>query len=392
MEPAAALTPQEVTRYSRHLLLPDVGEVGQRRLKNARVLVVGAGGLGAPSITYLAAAGVGTIGVVDDDVVDTSNLQRQVIHGVADVGRPKVRSAAEAVAALNPLVRVVEHDERLTADNALDLVGGYDLVLDGADNFGTRYLVSDACEVLDVPEVWASVLRFDAQVSVFWRRYGPTYRDLFPEPPAPGTVPSCAEGGVLGAMVGTVGSLMATEAVKLVTGAGEPLIGRLLVLDALGTTWRELRVRPTPGRSPVTSVVDVDAACAVPAADGSGGALPSGGGAQQAVPEVGAAELAALLAERDAGSRSFVLVDVRTEQERSVVSVPGAVHVPLDRVLAGDVDGLAPGDDVVLHCKSGGRSEQAGRALLARGFRRVSHLRGGVLAWVDEVDPTLPRY
>ena len=383
VEPGAELTTDEINRYSRHVLLPDIGAIGQRRLKNARVLVIGAGGLGSPAITYLAAAGVGVIGVVDDDVVDLSNLQRQVVHRTADVGRAKVESAARAVAALNPLITVRTHELRLTTDNALDLVGQYDLVLDGADNFGTRYLVSDACEILGIPDVWGSVFRFDGQISIFWSGHGPTYRDLFPEPPPAGSVPSCAEGGVFGAMCASVGSVMATEAIKLITGAGEPIIGRLLVLDALSMTWRTLRVRPSADRPPVTELVDVVAACAVdePAS------VPG------AVDEVSARELADLLAARDRGEARFLLVDVRGETERSIVSVPGAVAVPMDAIMAGDVAELLPRDQrVVLHCKSGGRSAQALQALRSNGFTNVSHLAGGVLAWIDDVDPSLPRY
>ncbi|HEX5535379.1 MAG TPA: molybdopterin-synthase adenylyltransferase MoeB [Actinomycetales bacterium] len=386
MEPAAELTTGEVARYSRHLLLPDIGMEGQRRLKNARVLVMGAGGLGSPAITYLAAAGVGTIGVVDDDVVDESNLQRQVIHRTADIGRPKVDSAVDAVAALNPLVKVEAHHLRLTRENALDIVSGYDLVLDGADNFPTRYLVSDACELLGKPEVWGSVFRFDAQISVFWAGHGPTYRDLFPEPPPPGAVPSCAEGGVLGAMVASVGSVMATEAVKLIVGSGRPLVGRLLVLDALDMTWRELRIAPLPGREPVTVLTDVEAWCAA-----AGGVLPPA--TAVSVPEMTAAELAGLLQDRDRGQTDFVLVDVRGEAERAVVSIPGHAAVHLDTILSGDGATQLPRDRrVILYCKSGARSWRAATALRDKGFEDVVNLRGGVLAWVDDVDPSLPRY
>ena len=377
VEPGPPLDAEQVLRYSRHVLLPELGETGQRRLANAKVLVVGAGGLGSPVITYLAAAGVGTIGVVDDDVVDTTNLQRQVIHGTADVGRSKVDSAVEAVARVNPLVTVVPHAVRLTADNVLDVLDGYDLVLDGADNFATRYLVSDGCEVLGLPEVWGSVYRFDAQVSVFWVDHGPTYRHLFPEPPPPGAVPSCAEGGVLGAMVGAVGSVMATEAVKIITGAGQPLVGRLLVLDALTMSWRTLTVRPDPSVPRVTEVIDMTAVCA---------AVP-------AVPPaatVTAGELARALADP---ADDVLLVDVRGADEAALVSIPGAVLVPLPRILSGEAVADLPRERrIVLHCKSGGRSAQALQALRDKGFQDVSHLEGGVLAWVREVDPTLPSY
>lgn len=381
VEPGAELTTEEVRRYSRHLLLPDIGVQGQRRLKNARVLVVGAGGLGSPALTYLAAAGVGTIGVVDDDVVEESNLQRQVVHSTSDVGRPKVDSAVDALASLNPLVRVVPHRERLTADNALDLLAGYDLVLDGADNFSTRYLVSDACAMAGLPEVWGSVLRFDGQVSVFWSGQGPTYRDLFPQPPPPGAVPSCAEGGVLGAMCAAVGAVMATETVKLITGAGRSLLGRLLVLDALDMTWRTVRIRTPATPTVVTGLVDEAGACAVP---------------EPAVPVeqvVGARELAGLLQARARGEADFELVDVRGADEAAVVAIPGARLVPLPLVLAGEDQHRLPRDRrVVLHCKSGARSAQALQALQEQGFGDVAHLEGGVLAWVRDVDPSLPAY
>ena len=263
VEPVPELTPAEIARYSRHVILPDVGLTGQRRLRAARVGVVGAGGLGSPTLLYLAAAGVGTLGVIDADTVDESNLQRQVIHGQSDLGRLKVDSAAEAIAEVNPHVEVVRHAVHLDAGNALDVLTGYDLVLDGTDNFATRYLVADACELLGVPEVWGSIFRFDGQVSVFWRDHGPVYRDLFPQAPPPGAVPSCAEGGVLGVLCGAIGSVMATEAIKLICGIGDPLVGRLMVFDALAMTWRTLRVQPDPERTPVTELIDDPFACAV---------------------------------------------------------------------------------------------------------------------------------
>jgi adenylyltransferase/sulfurtransferase len=266
VEPGPQLSPEQVRRYSRHLLLPDVGVLGQRRLRAARVLVVGAGGLGSPALLYLAAAGVGRIGIVDDDVVEVSNLQRQVVHGQADLGRPKVESARDRVLEVNPEVDVVAHRLRLDSSNALELMSGYDLVLDGTDNFATRYLVNDACAILGLPYVWGSIFRFDGQVSVFWAAHGPTYRDLHPDPPPPGSVPSCAEGGVLGVLCGAVGSVMATEAVKLITGAGEPLVGRVLVYDALDMSWRTVTVRRNPAVAPITELVDYVAFCGVPPA------------------------------------------------------------------------------------------------------------------------------
>ncbi|GAA4985636.1 molybdopterin-synthase adenylyltransferase MoeB [Kineococcus glutinatus] len=378
--PGPDLTAEEVQRYSRHLLLPQIGRGGQRRLKAARVLVVGAGGLGSPVLLYLAAAGVGTIGVVDDDTVEVSNLQRQVVHGSADVGRAKVDSAREAVRGVNPLVDVVVHPGRLGPHDASAVLAGYDLVVDGSDNFPTRYLVDDACAALGIPCVWGAVLRFGGQVSVSWAARGPRYRDLFPRPPAPGDAPSCEEAGVLGAVCGAVGSVMAAEAVKLVTGAGTPLLGRLLVLDALAMTWRSLAVAADPARAAAPEPAAPEpAACAVEAVG--------------EVPEVGAAELARLLAERAAGRRELLLLDVRSPAEREIVAIPGAVGIPLQRLLSGEALAEVPEDvDVVLHCKSGARSAQALAALRAAGRRRGRHLRGGVLAWVDEVDPSLPRY
>ncbi|HYQ74347.1 ThiF family adenylyltransferase [Cellulomonas sp.] len=389
VEPGPPLTSAERERWSRHLLLPALGELGQRRLRAARVCVVGAGGLGAPVLQYLAAAGVGTIGVVDADEVELSNLQRQVVHGVADVGRRKVDSAAEAVHRLDPGVRVVTHHVRLDA-GTVDLLADYDVVVDGTDNFPTRYLVADACARLGLPEVWGSVFRFDAQVSVFWGAPpagvpGVGLRDLFPEPPEPGTVPSCAEGGVLGAMCGQVGSLMATEVVKLVTGTGRPLLGRVLVLDALAARWSEVPVRaravPAGGSVPAPAAVP---GCAVPV---DAPAVPP------AVPLVAPRELAAMLDRRDRGAEPFTLLDVREAAELDVVSVPGALHVPLARVLDGSGLGAVPADrPVVVLCRSGVRSEQAALALLAAGRTGVAHVDGGVLGWVDEVDPTLARY
>jgi len=387
VEPGPPLTPAERERWSRHLLLPALGETGQRRLRAARVCVVGAGGLGAPVLQYLAAAGVGTIGVVDVDDVELSNLQRQVVHGVADVGRPKVDSAAEAVHRLDPDVRVVRHHVRLDAGTA-DLLADYDVVVDGTDNFPTRYLVADACARLGLPEVWGSVFRFDAQVSVFWSAPpagvpGVGLRDLFPEPPDPGTVPSCAEGGVLGAMCGQVGSLMATEVVKLVTGVGRPLLGRVLVLDALAARWSEIpvRARAVPAGGP--------------AADGPGArvAPPPAAPAPAPVPLVAPRELAAMLDRRARGTEPFTLLDVREAAELDVVALPGAVHVPLARVLDGSGLDAVPADrPVVVLCRSGVRSEQAALALREAGRPDVAHLDGGVLGWVDQVDPTLARY
>jgi adenylyltransferase/sulfurtransferase len=404
--PGPELTVEEIERYSRHLTLAQVGEIGQRRLTNARVLVIGAGGLGAPVLHYLAAAGVGTIGIVDDDRVSVSNLQRQVLHGVEDVGDLKTESAARALARLNPLVTVRQYPVRLNAQNARDIVAGYDLVLDGADNFGTRYLVSDACALAGIPCVWGSILRFEGRVSVFWSGRGPTYRDLHPEPPPAGEVPSCAEGGVLGMLPGTIGSIMAAEAVKLVTGIGESLLGRLLLHDALAMTWRELRVVADPAAPPVTEVSD-----GVTRADGlgvcvrgPGTAGESGAGPDAATPEGGGPTssgpvvTAEMLDRRAAGSAEFALVDVREEWERRLVSIPGAIPVALDALLDQGIEALpveARGVPVVLHCKAGGRSARALARLqpdFANREETVRHLDGGVLAWVRDVAPHLPEY
>ncbi len=389
VEPGPALSREEVARYARHLLIPEVGLLGQRRLKAARVLVVGAGGLGSPALLYLAAAGVGTIGVVDDDVVETSNLQRQVVHGVGDVGRAKTASAADTLAEVNPLVTVVRHDLRLDSGNALELIGGYDLVLDGTDNFATRYLVNDACVLLGKPHVWGSIYRFDGQVSIWWAEHGPCYRCVFPEPPPPGMVPSCAEGGVLGVLCAAIGSVQTTETIKLLTGVGEPLVGRLMVHDALRQSWDTLTVRKDPdcavcGTSPtVTELVDYQVFCGV--AEGAA-----------AVPTVTATELAAALAGDGGDARStapVTLVDVRGPDERAIASIPGAVAIHLDRLRSGEGLSQVPFDHpVVVHCKSGARSAEAVRILLDAGHPDVRSLDGGVLAWVRDVDPSQPVY
>ena len=378
--PAPDLTATEGQRYARHLTLPGLGLDGQRRLKNARVLVVGAGGLGSPVLLYLAAAGVGTLGIVDDDDVDESNLQRQVVHTTPDVGRRKTVSARDAVERRNPLVEVVVHDLRLDATNAIETLRGYDLVIDGTDNFATRYLVNDACVLLGLPLVWGSIYQFDAQVTVFWANPPPGhgyegvhYRDVFPRPPEAGTVPSCAEGGVLGVLCGTIGSIMANEAIKLITGIGEPLLGRLLTFDALVTRWREIPVRPDPHRAPIGDLVDIAIQCAVPAPP----VVP-------AAFTISAATLAGRLVDRDRGTDDFDLVDVREQQEFDLVAIPGARLVPR----GGFVDGSAfaaldQARPLVLHCQSGARSAQALTLARAAGFDAV-HLEGGILAWIDK--------
>ncbi|SEI51081.1 adenylyltransferase and sulfurtransferase [Arthrobacter sp. yr096] len=382
VEPAAELTPAEVERYSRHLIIPEIGAVGQRRLKNAKVLVIGAGGLGSPALLYLAAAGVGTLGIVDDDDVDLTNLQRQVIHGVKDVGTPKIESARNAIAELNPLVNVVLHNVRLDSSNALDLFSHYDLILDGADNFATRYLVNDAAAILGKPYVWGSIFRFDGQVSVFWAEHGPTYRDLYPEAPPAGSVPSCGEGGVFGMLCAAVGSLMVTEAVKLITGVGRSLLGRVALFDALGGSWREIKVSKDPEADPITELTDYEAFC---------GVTPLAPTDQDHT--VSAKELAGMLAERETGERDFELVDVRESGEHSIVSIDGSVLIPQGRILSGEAWVDLPLDkDIIFHCKAGTRSAAVLEAAQKAGYSRVRHLDGGILAWVRDVEPEKPIY
>ena len=382
VDPGEPLTPEEVQRYSRHVIIPEIGDLGQRRLKNAKVLVIGAGGLGSPALLYLAAAGVGTLGIVDDDSVELSNLQRQVIHGVSDVGRPKAHSARDAIRELNPLVDVRLHEVYLDAGNALEIFAGYDLILDGTDNFATRYLVNDAAAILGKPYVWGSIFRFDGQVSVFWETYGPTYRDLYPEAPPAGSVPSCGEGGVYGMLCAAIGASMVTEAVKLITGVGRTLLGRVQLYDALSATWRELKVAKDPEGKPITELVDYEAFCGVTPAP-----APAAGRT------VTASQLAQMLRERDAGLTDFELIDVREPGEYAMVSIPGARLVPQGRLLSGEAwDELPRGKDIVFHCKSGGRSANVLAAAEAAGYTAVRHLEGGVLAWVRDVEPDKPTY
>ncbi len=384
VDPGADLSVEEIRRYSRHLIIPDVGMAGQRRLKNARVLVVGAGGLGSPALLYLAAAGVGTLGVVDFDVVDESNLQRQVIHGTSDVGRSKAQSARDAVREINPLVRVVLHQERLESGNALEIFAGYDLIVDGTDNFATRYLVNDACVLLDKPYVWGSIYRFDGQASVFWAKHGPCYRCLYPEPPPLGMVPSCAEGGVLGVLCGSIGSIQVTEAIKLLTGVGDPLVGRLMVYDALEMSYRTVTVHKDPecpicGKNPtVTELIDYDAFC---------GTVSDAGAAAAADSTITAPELKAMF---DRGE-DFLLVDVREPAEYDIVRIPGSVLIPKGE-LAGRLSSLPQDKPVVLHCKTGVRSAEALAVLKGAGFASARHVQGGVTAWATQVDRSLPTY
>ncbi|SCL14132.1 adenylyltransferase and sulfurtransferase [Micromonospora inyonensis] len=387
VEPAAELTVDEIRRYSRHLIIPDVGVEGQKRLKNARVLCVGAGGLGSPALMYLAAAGVGTLGIIDFDTVDESNLQRQVIHGQSDVGRSKAESAAATVREINPLVTVEIHNTALDRENVRDIFSRYDLIVDGTDNFATRYMVNDAAVLLGKPYVWGSIYRFDGQASVFWAEHGPCYRCLYPEPPPPGMVPSCAEGGVLGVLCASIGSIQVNEAIKLLAGIGEPLVGRLMVYDALEMSYRKIKVRKDPdcvlcGANPtVTDLLeDYEDFCGAVSVE-----------AQEAV--VDATITAVELKEwQDAGKDVF-LVDVREPAEYEIVRIPGATLVPKGEILSGEALSRFPQDrQIVLHCKSGVRSAEALAALKAAGFTDAVHLQGGVLSWIRQIDPSLPAY
>jgi molybdopterin/thiamine biosynthesis adenylyltransferase/rhodanese-related sulfurtransferase/molybdopterin converting factor small subunit len=379
------LSREEVQRYSRHLIMPEVGVEGQRKLKAARVLCIGAGGLGAPASMYLAAAGVGTLGLVDFDKVDASNLHRQIIYGTPDVGRPKLEASRDRLVAMNPSVKVVLHEVALTSKNALDVLRDYDVILDGTDNFQTRYLVNDACVLLGKPNAYGSIFRFDGQASVFAVKGGPCYRCLYPEPPPPGLVPSCAEGGVLGVLPGIIGIIQATEAVKLILGAGQPLVGRLLLYDALQMRFRELKLRrdvecPVCGDHPtIHELIDYDAFCGVTPTTSA--AVSSG------VPEVTAQELKAQI---DKGSGVFIL-DVREPNEYQICRIPGSTLIPLGEVASRSAE-LDRDRDIVVHCKMGGRSAKAVALLQDRGFTRVKNLKGGILEWIDKVDPTQSKY
>ncbi len=383
-EGAPALSNREVARYSRHLIMPEVGMDGQLKLKAARVLCVGAGGLGSPVALYLAAAGVGRIGIVDFDVVDYSNLHRQIIHGTPDVGRSKLDSAKDRLNAINPEVTIVPHEVALSSDNALDILGGYDIVVDGTDNFPTRYLVNDACVLLGKPNVYGSIFRFEGQASVFATPDGPCYRCLYPEPPPPGLVPSCAEGGVLGILPGVVGTIQATEAVKLIIGVGEPLINRFLIYDALRMRFRELKLRRDPecpvcGDNPtVRELIDYEQFCGVMPVVAS----EAGDGADTTVEE--------LKARIDQKEDVFIL-DVREPQEFQICRIPGSTLIPLNDLPKRLVE-LEGQDAMVVHCKSGVRSAKAVTLLHEAGFKKARNLRGGILAWIDKVDPLLPKY
>jgi adenylyltransferase/sulfurtransferase len=382
--PPLALSNEEIRRYSRHLIMPEVGMEGQLKLKAAKVLLVGTGGLGAPLGMYLAAAGVGRLGVVDFDIVDESNLQRQIIHGTKDVGRKKLDSAADTMHDINPNVQVDRYEVALTSENALDILRPYDIVIDGTDNFPTRYLVNDACVLLKKPNVYGSIFRFEGQASVFAYQGGPCYRCLYPEPPPPGLVPSCAEGGVLGILPGLIGVVQATEAVKLILGTGEPLVGRLLLYDALAMRFRELKLRRDPacpvcGDHPtVTKLIDYQQFCGVPAH------------APEPIAQTGEIEPVEVKQKIDRGD-NFVLVDVREPHEYQICRIPTSRLIPLGE-LPKRLSELDPGAEIVAHCKSGMRSAKAVDLLRQSGFRNVRNLKGGILAWSEKVDPSVPKY
>ena len=382
-----ALTVDEVRRYSRHLIIPDVAMAGQQRLMNAKVLCVGAGGLGSPALMYLAAAGVGTLGIVEFDTVDESNLQRQIIHGQSDIGKSKAISAKEKIAEINPHVNVIVHELRLDTDNVMEIFSQYDLIVDGTDNFATRYLVNDACVLLKKPYVWGSIYRFDGQASVFWAEYGPCYRCLYPEPPPPGMVPSCAEGGVLGVLCASIGSIQSTEAIKLIAGIGEPLIGQLMIYDALEMSYRKIKVRKDPkcplcSDKPTQTVLlpDYEAFCGV-----------LSDAAEVAVKDstISVTELKAKIDNND----KFLLIDVREPSEFEIVKIPGAVLIPKQGFLDGSaLAGLPQDKPIILHCKSGVRSAECLAILKSAGFADATHVSGGVVAWAKQIDTSLPVY
>jgi molybdopterin/thiamine biosynthesis adenylyltransferase/rhodanese-related sulfurtransferase len=385
-ESPQSLSNQEVERYSRHLIMPEVGMDGQLKLKAASVLCIGAGGLGSPVAMYLAAAGVGRLGLVDFDVVDYSNLQRQVIHGTPDVGRSKLESARDTLVAINPEVAIDMHETALSSSNAFDVLGDYDIVVDGTDNFPTRYLVNDACVLLRKPNVFGSIFRFEGQASVFATKQGPCYRCLYPEPPPPGLVPSCAEGGVLGILPGVVGTIQATETVKLIIGVGEPLINRFMIYDALRMKFRELKLRRDPecpvcgDRPTVTQLIDYDQFCGITPTDPVLDDSTSGD-------DVTVEELKFFIDNND----GVFLLDVREPQEHQICSIPGSVLIPLGE-LPNRISELGGHKDVVVHCKSGVRSAKAVKILSDAGFTKVRNLSGGILRWIDVVDPSLPKY
>ena len=387
VSPGPALTVDEVRRYSRHLIIPDVAMAGQQRLMNAKVLCVGAGGLGSPALMYLAAAGIGTLGIVEFDTVDESNLQRQIIHGQSDIGKSKAQSAKEKISEINPYVNVITHEVRLDVTNVKEIFAQYDIIVDGTDNFATRYLVNDACVLLKKPYVWGSIYRFDGQASVFWAEYGPCYRCLYPEPPPPGMVPSCAEGGVLGVLCATIGSIQTTEAIKVITGIGEPMVGSLMVYDALEMSFRKVKIRKDPkcplcGDKPTQTELlpDYEAFC---------GTLSDA--AEVAVKDstISVTELKSKMDSKE----NFYLIDVREPSEFEIVRIPGSHLIPKQGFLDGTVLADLPQDKpIILPCKSGVRSAECLAILKGAGFSDASHVSGGVVAWAKQIDTSLPVY
>jgi sulfur-carrier protein adenylyltransferase/sulfurtransferase len=384
------LTNDDLGRYSRHLILPEVGMEGQQRLKAAKVLCVGTGGLGSPLALYLAAAGIGTLGLIDFDVVDSSNLQRQIIHSTKDIGRKKVDSAQEKLNALNPGLNVVKHDTMLTSANALEIFAQYDIIADGTDNFQTRYLVNDACVLLNKPNAYGSIFRFEGQASIFATEEGPCYRCLYPEPPPPGLVPSCAEGGVLGILPGIVGVIQATEVIKLILGKGEPLIGRLLLVDALTMRFRELKLRKNPdcpvcGTNPtVTQLIDYNQFCGIAPEPEHAASVKNG------IPQITVKELKARLDGKEARKDNFLLLDVREPYEFQIAQIGGKL-IPQNDVPS-RIGELDPAQEIIIHCRSGVRSQKIAEMLQANGFQKVSNLAGGILAWSDEIDSSVQKY
>ena len=384
---AIQLTKDDYERYSRHLILPEVGVDGQKRLKAASVLCIGTGGLGSPLLLYLAAAGIGRIGIVDFDIVDSSNLQRQVIHGSSWVGKPKIQSAKNRILEINPYCQVDLYETRLSSENALDIVEPYDVVVDGTDNFPTRYLVNDACVLLNKPNVYGSIFRFEGQASVFNYQDGPNYRDLYPEPPPPGLVPSCAEGGVLGILPGVIGTIQATETVKIILGAGNTLSGRLLLYDSLNMTFRELKLRPNPVRPVIEKLIDYEEFCGIPQAKAAEAAQ------QSELTEMSVVELKQLL---DSGKDDYLLVDVRNPNEYEIAQIPGSVLVPLPDIEDGNgisqIQEKLNGHRLIVHCKMGGRSAKALSILKEKAGIEGTNVTGGILAWSKEVDSSVPEY
>lgn len=378
------LNKEEYERYSRHLILPEVGLDGQKRLKAASVLCIGTGGLGSPLLLYLAAAGIGRIGIVDFDIVDTSNLQRQVIHGTSWVGKPKIESAKNRILEINPLCQVDLYETRVSSENAIDIATPYDIIIDGTDNFPTRYLMNDVCVLLNKPNVYGSIFRFEGQATVFNYEGGPNYRDLYPEPPPPGMVPSCAEGGVLGVLCGVIGTIQATEAIKIILGQGNTLSGRLLLYNALDMTFRQLKLRPNPVRPVIEKLIDYEEFCGIPQAKADDAKIQ--------VAEMTVTELKQLI---DSGAKDFLLLDVRNPNEYQIAQIPGSVLVPLPDIENGNgvekVKELLNGHRLIAHCKMGGRSAKALGILKQAGIEGIN-VKGGITAWSQEVDPSVPQY